>query len=301
MNEDQGQSQDLEMESPTEEEYALEQKVIPFMGDELAAALTQSGGIFISLPGMCGALGLNTRGQLQRIQRTSELAIGLRRIPLQTKGGRQTLNCLRIDKLGLWLAGIETARVKSQFRAKLDAYHQKLAPVAIQIFLSMAGVPATSLSPANANQEMQALIAQIEHLTSVVVFLNEHMQGWMETTGQQIGAVSLKLDEAILAIESLADRQEDTEQKLEVVDTRTNRLTPAHKRSIQEYITTMVKLTEKLPVPLTYATIYGHLKTRFRISSYSEAPDERYSDMLAFLRDMLRRTGADAPEQDTLF
>ena len=156
MDEDQEQNGDLEL-APTEEDYPLEQRVIPFMGDELAAALTQTGGIYISLPGMCGALGLNARGQLQRIQRTNELAIGLRRIPIQTKGGRQVLNCLRIDKLGLWLAGIETARVKSQFRAKLDAYHQKLAPVAIQIFLSMAGVPSTSLIPANASPELAAL------------------------------------------------------------------------------------------------------------------------------------------------
>lgn len=296
---DPGQSDELEQ--PAEEEYALEQRVIPFMGDELAAALTQTGGIFISLPGMCGALGLNMRGQLQRIQRTNELAIGLRRIPLQTKGGRQVLNCLRIDKLGLWLAGIETARVKSQFRAKLDAYHQKLAPVAIQIFLSMAGVPAASLVPATASPELQALVEQIEHLTSVVVFLNEHMQGWMATTGQQIGAVSLKLDEAILAIESLADRQEDTEQKLQQVDTRTNRLTPTHKRNLQEFITSMVKLSERTKTPLTYATIYGRLKTRFRIGSYSEAPDARYDEIMAFLRDMLNNAGTNLPEQGNLF
>src|SRR5437588_5041897 len=102
------ESQELEVSS--EEEFALEQRVVPFMGDELAAALTQNGGIFISLPGMCNALGLNIKGQTQRIKRTKELALGFRRIPLNTKGGRQVTNCLRLDKLGLWLAGIETAR-----------------------------------------------------------------------------------------------------------------------------------------------------------------------------------------------
>ena len=77
MDEDREQNQDLDIESLTEEEYALEQKVIPFMGDELAAALTQSGGIYISLPGMCGALGLNTRGQLQRIQQQPSHTINI--------------------------------------------------------------------------------------------------------------------------------------------------------------------------------------------------------------------------------
>ena len=123
----------------------------------------------------------------------------------------------------------------------------------------------------------------------------------METTGQQIGAVSLKLDEAILAIESLADRQEDTEEKLQVVDTRTNKLTPQHKRNVQEYITNMVKLTERSTIPLTYVMIYGRLKTRFRIGSYSEAPDDRYNEIMAFLKDMLTSAGASMPEQGNLF
>src|SRR5260370_40716895 len=52
------------------EEQVIEQQIIPFMGDDLAAALAPGGNIYITLPGMCTALGLNTRGQLQRIQRT---------------------------------------------------------------------------------------------------------------------------------------------------------------------------------------------------------------------------------------
>ncbi len=33
-----------DLEAPIEEEYALEQRMIPFMGDDLAAALTPNGG-----------------------------------------------------------------------------------------------------------------------------------------------------------------------------------------------------------------------------------------------------------------
>ena len=86
------------------EEQVIEQQIIPFMGDDLAAALAPGGNIYITLPGICTALGLNTRGQLQRIQRTRTLSKGLRRIPIKTKGGFQQLNCLRIDLVALWLA-----------------------------------------------------------------------------------------------------------------------------------------------------------------------------------------------------
>jgi hypothetical protein len=55
------------------EEQAIEQQLIPMLGDELAAAATASGTIYLTLPGMCKALSLDTAGQLQRIRRYNEL------------------------------------------------------------------------------------------------------------------------------------------------------------------------------------------------------------------------------------
>src|SRR5262249_33201011 len=81
------------------EEQAVGQQVVPFMGDELAAAMTAGGSIYITLPGMCAALGLNVKGQMQRIKRTRALAAGLRLIPLKTSGGTQRMNCLRVDRI----------------------------------------------------------------------------------------------------------------------------------------------------------------------------------------------------------
>src|SRR5215813_8381085 len=78
------------------EEQAVEQQVVPFLGDDLAAAMTAAGMIYITLPGMCKALGLHIKGQTQRIKRTRVLSKGLRRIALATRGGFQRVNCLRV-------------------------------------------------------------------------------------------------------------------------------------------------------------------------------------------------------------
>lgn len=79
------------------EEQAIEQQLIPMLGDELAAAATASGTIYLTLPGMCKALSLDTAGQLQRIRRTKTLAKGLRLIPLETpRRGTQKMYCLRV-------------------------------------------------------------------------------------------------------------------------------------------------------------------------------------------------------------
>jgi antirepressor protein len=111
------------------EEQPVDQQIVPFMGNELAAAMTAGGTIYITFPGMCTALGLNVRGQTQRVQRTRTLRQALRRIPLETRGGLQRINCLRVDKLALWLAGVQTSQIKPRYREKIEAYQDELAPV----------------------------------------------------------------------------------------------------------------------------------------------------------------------------
>jgi hypothetical protein len=41
------------------EEQASQQALIPLLDDELTAAMTTTGNIFVSVPGICKALGLN--------------------------------------------------------------------------------------------------------------------------------------------------------------------------------------------------------------------------------------------------
>ncbi len=299
MDENEQQNRDLE-EAPIEEEYALEQRVIPFMGDDLAAALTPNGGIYFNLTAMCNALGLNTRGQMQRIQRTKELAQGLRLIPLQTRGGRQKLNCLRLDKIGLWLAGVETVRVKSQFRDKIEAYHRELAPVAFQVFLNMAGMSAAQVVPAD-NPQLVGLAAEIDELTAELAFLREHMQSFLDT-GELIVGFSLRLEQVVQLFESLAEGQQSLEERVGQIDQRTKRLTPAHQRDVKMFIDGMVAYTQHHSVPLTYKEIYRRVLNRFHVGSYKEVDDERFGELMEFLRGELRKvSGGRAPEQGNLF
>lgn len=289
-----------ELEIPRER--AIEQRPVPFLGDDLAAAMTAGGAIYISLPGMCRALGLGTQAQFQRIQRTAALAKGLRVIPLQTRGGVQSVNCLRVDRVALWLAGVEPSRVKPAFRAKIEAYQDELAPVAMQVFLRIAGVSEAQFVPASADPAVRALAEQIDELSGVVAYLREHLAALLAVP-EQVQGLALRLDTAIALLESLAARQDTAEGQIARIDARTQRLTPAHARAVQEQVNRMVRETAHLPPPaqLTYVIIYGRLKHRFRAGSYSEIPDERFEAVMVFLRDELRRaTNGEAPEQGSL-
>jgi P22_AR N-terminal domain/ORF6C domain len=283
------------------EEQATEQQLVPFMGDDLAAAMAAGGSIYISLPGMCGALGLSTQAQLRRIERTRTLAKGLRRISLQTKGGFQRVNCLRLDLIALWLAGAQTASMKSEFRAKIDTYQEELAPVATQVFMRVVGLRTAQLVPSD-DPRIAALAEQIDTLTEIATFLREHMQGMLEAQGH----VSMRLEQAVQLLEALAGRQQTTESQVARIDERTQRLTPAHAREVQLLVERIARVIERQAATATlssaHAMIYGRLKTRFRAGSYKEIPDERFEEVMTYLREELRKVaGSEGPTQGGLF
>jgi hypothetical protein len=147
---------DAEQELSVPEERLIEQRIVPFEGDDLTAALVETGDIYVSVPGMCAALSLNAQAQQRRMNRSQSLAKGLRRIPLKTpRRGTQMTYCLRIDRVALWLAGIETEKVKEEYRTKIEQYQDELAPVAMRVFMRVMGIPATP--PATADPRMAAL------------------------------------------------------------------------------------------------------------------------------------------------
>jgi hypothetical protein len=287
------------------QEQAVEQRPVPFLDDELAAALTPGGSIYVTLPGICTALGLNRQAQLRRILRTPSLNRSLRIIPLQTRGGVQRVNCLRVDKVALWLAGVETNSVNPRFRDKIEAYQEELAPVAMRVFLRVMDVPdapqVTSARDMQAAGQVAQLVEQIDAMSGAVSLMREHLAALLALPGQ-VQDLSEQMSQAVTMLESLAARQETTEAQLAQVDERTQRLTPAHTRAVQEMVDRMVRETRRLPTPLTYAIIYGRLKHRFRVGSYKEVNDSRFDEVMACLLEELNRaTAGEAPEQGSLF
>ena len=87
----------------------LEIKRVPFLGAELMAARDESGQIWAGVRWMCDGLGLS-KGQMQRqvtnISGDKVLSKGVANLQLPTSGGRQSVLCLKLDFVPLWLAKI---------------------------------------------------------------------------------------------------------------------------------------------------------------------------------------------------
>lgn len=277
----------------------IEQDTITFYGHELVAVRLSDGRVAAVLRWLFESLNLDRAGQMQRIERKTALRDGLVRVRVDTgDGGQQEMPALTLNVLPGYLFGIDENRVKAEAREDIILFQRECVEALADHFTRKHPTALPALADTTA---ATIIIEQIADLTGVINLLREHLEALLILPGQ-VADLSAQVGETRALVESLADRQDSTETRLEVVDARTRCLSPAHTRTVQEMVDRMVRETKRLPSPLTYAMVYGRLKHRFRVGSYKEVADNRFDELLAYLRDELSRaTSGDAPEQSSLF
>jgi hypothetical protein len=297
-------------ESPRAIIKPVEQDTVSLFGRPVVAVRLPDGRVAAVFTDLCRALGLDRASQARRVRTDDVIGDELLLAEVTVDEVAQPADVLTAWAVPVWLQGIQLSRLTAEKRPVILAFKREAANVLYQHF-SRRGlaalpapdavqqmVPATSGAPAS---QVAQLAAQIGELTDVVNLLGEHLAGLLGLPGQVEG-LSQQVSQAIVMLDALAERQDTTETQVTRIDERTQRLTPAHARTVQELVDRMVRETARLPFPLTYAIIYGRLKHRFRAGSYKEIPDERFEELLAYLRDELSRaTSGEAPEQGSLF
>lgn len=286
-----------------------EQERVTFHGHSIIAVRLDDGRIAVTIQSLAEGMGLNTQAQVRRAERTEALEGEIAYPWLETEQGAQEMPALVLDVLPGWLMGVDTRRIKGETHDTILAYQREAYSVLYRHFAdrSHPALPVTSAvvspnMPAPVDpQQVMALTEQIDTLTGVVNLLQEHLANLLVLPGQ-VADMSTQVDQAIRLLESLAERQDTAEVQLARIDERTQRLTPAHARAAQEMVDRLVRETRHLPTPLTYATIYGRLKHRFRAGSYKEIADNRFDELMDSLRDELSQaTSGKAAEQAPLF
>lgn len=120
----------------------LEVKRVPFMGTDLMAARDEGGTIWAGVRWMCDGLGLS-KGQMQRqitnIGADMVLSKGVANLQLPTAGGKQSVLCLKLDFVPLWLAKINITPAMQtetpELAERLEAYQLKAKDVLAAAFL----------------------------------------------------------------------------------------------------------------------------------------------------------------------
>lgn len=277
----------------------VEQDTISFYGHELVAVRLANGQIATVLRWLCEGLQLDPQGQLRRIERKTALRDGLIDVEVATAGGPQTMPALTLQVLPGFLFLVDENRAKEEARPDIILFQRECTKVLADHFIRKH--PPALPAAADTTAAATIIIEQITDLTGVINLMREHLE-MLLVVPSQVADLSVRVSETRALVESLATRQDATESHLAAVDARTQRLTPAHARTVQEMVNRMVRETRHSAAPLTYATIYGKLKTRFQAGSYNEIADSRFDELMAWLREALNSaTSREAPEQGSLF
>jgi hypothetical protein len=267
----------------------LQPKTVPFYGDELVAVEAADGAIYLHFAKACENLGMARRGQVTRVERHAVLREGLVTLTIQTTGGPQDVQCLRVDLLPLWLAGIQASRVKAELQDKLIRYQAEAAHVLWRAFRAQIIVePSTQPSDESATS--------IAHLERII----EQSRAMQRMAEEQIALIR-RVDIAARIVKGLQGDVADIQVRLGVLEQVVRPGAPISKAQAAE-ISQKVKALAELLTGMEkgknfYQGIFGELYRRFLVSSYTDIPQELFADVLAFLDDWRRAadSGSMAP------
>lgn len=246
------------------------QRVVPFYGDELVALQQPDGVIYVLFTRLCDNLGIDRRGQTRRVMNHSTLSKALVTLPVETEGGPQRLQCLRLDQLPLWLATLNASRVKAEIRPKLERYQDESAQVLWNAFRQQ-------ILPDSDSPEIVALQRIAEQAEAIA-----------QLARQQI-ALTQRVDTAARKFRELDIRVGMLEDKLQPA----TYITDDQAAEVSSQVKALAELmTEKDSSKNHYQGIFAELYRRFGVSSYKNIRQGQYKQVLGFLEDWRKAANA---------
>lgn len=261
---------------------ALPQKSVQFYDDELYAVQQDDGTIFAVFPRLCDNLEVSRSSQSRRIKKHAILNEGFVVLTLQTPGGAQKAQCLRLDLLPLWLSGLQLKSVRADIQPKLERYQREAASVLWTAFKPqiLREETAIELTGDAAIQELQRIVEMGEAMAQMA-----RQQIELQQQQQMLGQ---RLDKAGQIVRGMQGDIADIQIRLGTVE---DKLHP-HAYITDEQAAHLAVTVKALAEMLTrqkgknqYQGVYGELHRRFGAASYKHIRQEQYDAVLSFLDD----------------
>lgn len=118
----------------------LDQFPFLFYGEYFTVALASDRKVYLPVVGLCQTMGLQTQGQVRRIQNNEAVADALVKLTLTWGYGdaavrERELYCLRLDILPFWMGTIQPSRISDETRRKkIILFQREFAAVAWAAF-----------------------------------------------------------------------------------------------------------------------------------------------------------------------
>lgn len=295
-----------------------QRQVMLVEGEEVLAVQVEGEGIFLPVRPMCAALGINFSGQSQRIRRHDVMAEALRRVRIETTGGSQVFQCLELESVLMWLATIESRRIKESLRLRLQVYQRWVFRKVREAFAAETGIgvsaykgPASTVVEAGVASSTAMTLQQVEQFGLAIATMareqlvyDQRLAGVEGNVAEIEGRVARqdeRLDNAAAVVGQWMRRLVALEGRLYPG----NPITPEQSEELKAKVHGVAQAliargwaSPKYANP--YQALFSELNRRFSVPSYHAIPVERYGRALAWLDEIQATlTGGNAPELES--
>lgn len=248
------------------------QRTVQFYDDELIAVQEPaSGAIYVPLTRLCDNLGIQRYRQAQRIQEDPVLQHGLVVLSVQTDGGVQPTQGLRLDLIPLWLAKVNANRVRAEVREKLILYQTEVAAVLWSAFkhdILPADEPSPP-APMSGAQVAYELATAVQHLARQQLEFEQRFGQRMDTMARFLGDFVERTDHRLASIELHLSPQAT--------------ITDEQAAEVALAVKNVGQALAARGAHNGYQQVYGELYRRYKISSYQRLPQAKLRDVLDWL------------------
>ena len=281
---------------------AIEQRAVALAGadDAIIAVRVQSGDIYVPLRSVCERLGIEPQAQTRRIRRDEVLAEGLRSVQVETKGGLQTLLCLELEGVPLWLAGIEPGRVREELRERLRVYKRWVRRRVYEAFMAETGMTASSSSEVlTPSGDETSPLDQIEAFGLALAAFARQQRAFEQHYAAEQAAVSARLDHLDTrldrAAEAFAHLMREVQLRLDGADV----ITDAQATEIKAAVQAIAQAMQQRGTPGNpYQGLWNELFRRFRVPSYARIKLSQYPAVMAWLEAQIQALGVEDSGED---
>lgn len=259
----------------------IDERAIDFYGDEVMGVIIEEGGerrIYVPVRPICEYLGLAWSAQFERIKRDEVLAESVRFVRLtrtNSKGGAPDVICLPLDYLPGWMFGVSANRVKPELKERITLYKRECYRRLWDAFKHEILPATTELAPAAPSGAQLAY----ELATAVQNLAREQMD--ME---QRLGG---RIDRMAHWAKGVVTRLDDLDTRIGDLELHVGPAVAISEQQAAEVALAVKNVGRALSERGTkpgYSQVYGEMYRRYGISSYKNLPQDKYEEVLAWLR-----------------
>jgi len=285
-----------------------QRRITVLTDDEIVAVRTPDGAIYLPVKPLCLNLGINDRGQIQRIRRDKAMTEGLRQLRVETAArGLQPTQCLLLDFVPYWLSTVDIERVRPDAQDRLLAYKTWVIRKVFEAFQQETGIGRDVEVAVHAPDDVLSLTHIRDMGLAIAAFAEQQIAFAVQQQVQDRridvleegqGHLDARLDRAAGVVGGLVRSVKALEQRL----APGNVLTEEQAAEVSDRVKTVAEALTARDVAAGaaprdwYGSIYRTLYKRYNVAGYRRIRQEQYADALSWLGDFHAAASSAPPE-----